>query len=761
MPRLYSGVPLASPRDGAKEKAEQLHDKFAHRLRQALSGATTYRYDEALQKLETLNHIEGATSLFRDIFALTGHTQLKNDTRREFVSLIEALRACDHSSLRRYLPEFERTNFQAETMLLSALINDLASGDLQTHQQAARLTILEDIELTCLNPEHGNLAREVIKKALRQNPELQAEGARNAPARKRRRLENQDQNQRALQAPQKKELQPRLNQPTRGAFIAPSPNRALAEPSPVNNKAEISAFAKRIEENSHYLHSRYSLLTAEAQHGLLRDITELVCEFALNADAQKRAGESDAVAREIRKLIDGSVGFLRRLDKPSRENMKQALSILSKSSNTALVKVAHEGLTDMTPYYVLKDFPEDKLASLLPKLASNTFIVTSAPFPAEEFCVYLSTSSKVRKIKVAETKAANGAILYSLDGLHHYSNLATLIHKELQSSRGFVLAKMPMVPRPPAPDPVPAPAPAPIPAPAPAPIRAPAPAPVPAQAQAPAPTKEVRIQRGIKFGKKNVASLRISHLRSQNGNEYIISNTQAQGGFGKFRYAVDTKGNRWAVKEFRSEFARHKRRAKTNITNFDEIKEEIQLMKKLDATCQVVDAINISGKVYAIMPIMSGEVEDVVKKVPHSNKKVIARNILRQMTTELAKCHQRGFIHRDVKLANALWNPDGQVALSDFGLAVPCPKPPAMLYNVAGTPPFMAPEMFGSKGYDHKIDTWSLALAVAGIHIDWWESPFLPPRHGDRTSWALANFEKYRSIKYFFLFTLVHFGLLD
>ncbi|MCC6621826.1 MAG: serine/threonine protein kinase [Deltaproteobacteria bacterium] len=69
------------------------------------------------------------------------------------------------------------------------------------------------------------------------------------------------------------------------------------------------------------------------------------------------------------------------------------------------------------------------------------------------------------------------------------------------------------------------------------------------------------------------------------------------------------------------------------------------------------------------------------------------RSAFRQVVEALAWLHATGHVHRDVKPSNVLVTPDGIVKLIDFGLVTRLrdgDEPPDPL---AGTPPFMAPEL--------------------------------------------------------------------
>ena len=77
----------------------------------------------------------------------------------------------------------------------------------------------------------------------------------------------------------------------------------------------------------------------------------------------------------------------------------------------------------------------------------------------------------------------------------------------------------------------------------------------------------------------------------------------------------------------------------------------------------------------------------------------------------LAYVHARGFVHRDVTPRNVLVSVDGEVKLSDFGLALALQSPIAP--GRPGTPSYMAPEQARGDRVDARADIYSLGLILA------------------------------------------------
>jgi predicted Ser/Thr protein kinase len=89
-----------------------------------------------------------------------------------------------------------------------------------------------------------------------------------------------------------------------------------------------------------------------------------------------------------------------------------------------------------------------------------------------------------------------------------------------------------------------------------------------------------------------------------------------------------------------------------------------------------------------------------------------ALELARQLCAGVSAAHERGVLHRDLKPANVMIDGDGNVRITDFGIATAGADEGD---TTSGTPQYMAPEQLAGKGASIRTDIYALGLVLFEI----------------------------------------------
>jgi eukaryotic-like serine/threonine-protein kinase len=128
----------------------------------------------------------------------------------------------------------------------------------------------------------------------------------------------------------------------------------------------------------------------------------------------------------------------------------------------------------------------------------------------------------------------------------------------------------------------------------------------------------------------------------------------------------------------------------------------------------VYDVGKDHGTIFIAMEFLEGQpLNEAMRTQKFSTAEIV--NLCRQVAEALDYAHQRGIVHRDIKPSNLILTENGQVKLTDFGIAH---FEDASLTlktragDILGTPAYMSPEQIGGKPVDNRSDLYSLGVIL-------------------------------------------------
>ena len=146
----------------------------------------------------------------------------------------------------------------------------------------------------------------------------------------------------------------------------------------------------------------------------------------------------------------------------------------------------------------------------------------------------------------------------------------------------------------------------------------------------------------------------------------------------------------------------------------DRFIREAKIVAKL-AHSRIVTVYDVgeSGSFYYLaMEYMRGE--ELKTRIAKGLKAKEALLIIAKLAQALHFAHQKGYIHRDVKSENILFDEDDQPVLTDFGIAKASNSSTQMTQTgkLIGTPEYMSPEQCRGRKLDGRSDLYSLGIIL-------------------------------------------------
>ncbi len=144
--------------------------------------------------------------------------------------------------------------------------------------------------------------------------------------------------------------------------------------------------------------------------------------------------------------------------------------------------------------------------------------------------------------------------------------------------------------------------------------------------------------------------------------------------------------------------------------------QEAKTAAKLDHT-NIIPIYRVEsegGLNYFVMKYIEGtSLEDVLDQKQPLAIDYIQR-VLWEAACALGHAHQRGVVHRDVKPANIMFDHDGRVMLTDFGISKALQAASGFTGTgmIIGTPHYMAPEQAKGGTVDGRADQYSLGVVA-------------------------------------------------
>ena len=195
--------------------------------------------------------------------------------------------------------------------------------------------------------------------------------------------------------------------------------------------------------------------------------------------------------------------------------------------------------------------------------------------------------------------------------------------------------------------------------------------------------------------------------------KYELGKVLGTGSFSKVRECIDTTTKEiYAVK-----IIDKTQLAKEHLE--EQLKREISILKQLRHrfVVSMKEVLQTTRHIYIVLELITGgELFDKIvqnERLPED----LARKYFQQLIVAVRHCHKHGIAHRDLKPENLLLDKEGNIKVSDFGLANLQYREGEMMRTVVGTPNYVAPEVIrqtnSGQGYNGLMaDVWSCGIIL-------------------------------------------------
>lgn len=193
--------------------------------------------------------------------------------------------------------------------------------------------------------------------------------------------------------------------------------------------------------------------------------------------------------------------------------------------------------------------------------------------------------------------------------------------------------------------------------------------------------------------------------------KYEILTEIGHGGMSVVYLAMDTHLNKqWAVKEIKK-----RGKAKTDEIVVNSLLVEANLMKRLDhpALPRIVDIIDNGVTIYVVMDYIEGESLDKILSEFGAQPEELVIGWAKQLCDALSYLHSQKppIIYRDMKPANVMLKPEGNIKIIDFGIAREYKEQNLSDTTVLGTKGYAPPEQYNGQT-DARSDIYALGMTM-------------------------------------------------